>query len=45
MPIENSEGSVFVVPPFKRNQSPIVFDRIQHGISAITDLGLDSEPP
>jgi len=43
--VENSEGSVFVVPPSKRNQSPIVFGRIQPRISAITDSGLDSEPP
>ena len=28
-PVENSEGSVFVVPLSKRNQSLIVFDRIQ----------------
>jgi len=34
-----------VVPPFKRNQSPIVFDRIQPRISAITNSGSNSEPP
>ena len=28
-PIENGKESVFVVPSSKRNQSPIVFDRIQ----------------
>ena len=38
-PVENSEGSVFVVPPSKKNQSLIVFGRIQPQISAITDLG------
>jgi len=34
-PEENSEGFVFVVPPSKRNQSPIVFDRIQPRISQL----------
>ena len=34
-----------MVPPFKRNQSPIVFDRIQPRISAITNSGSNSEPP
>ena len=29
MPVENGEGSVFVVPPSKRNQLPIVFGRVQ----------------
>ena len=28
-PIENGEGSIFVVPPSKRNQLSIVFDRVQ----------------
>jgi len=44
-PVENSEGSAFVVSPSKRNQSPIVFGRIQPQISTITDSGSDSEPP
>ena len=44
-PVENSEGSIFVVPLSKRNQSLIVFGRIQPWISAITDSGSDPEPP
>ena len=28
MPIENDGGSVFVISPFKRSQSPIVFGRV-----------------
>ena len=28
-PVENGEGSVFVVPASKKNQSPIVFGRVQ----------------
>jgi len=42
-PVENGEGSVFVVSSSKRNQSPIVFDRVQPQMSAVTDSGSDSE--
>jgi len=28
-PVENGEGSVFVIPPSKKNQSMIVFGRVQ----------------
>jgi len=44
-PIENGEGYVFVIPPFKRNQSTIVFGRVQPRMSTVTDSGSDSEPP
>jgi len=44
-PVENGEGSIFTVHPSKRNQSPIVFGRVQPGMSAVTDLGSESEPP
>ena len=43
-PLENGEGFVFVVPPSKKNQSSIVFGRVQPRISAVTDSCLDSEP-
>jgi len=45
MPIENGEGSVFVVPPSKRNQSSIVFGRVQPRMSAVTNSDSNSEPP
>jgi len=45
MPVECGEGSVFVIPPSKRSQSPIVFGRVQLRISAVTDSSSDSEPP
>ena len=41
--VEN--GEVFVVPPSKKNQSPIVFGRAQSRMSAVTDSGSNSEPP
>ena len=44
-PVKNSEGFLFEIPPFKRNQSPIVFGRVQPRMSAVTDSGSDSEPP
>jgi len=44
-PVENSEGSIFVIPPSKMSQSPIVFGRVQPRMSAVTDSGSDSEPP
>jgi len=43
-PVENDEGSVFVVPPSKRNQSRIVFNRVQPRMSTVTNPGSDSEP-
>ena len=45
MPVECGEGSIFVVPPSKKNQSPIVFVRAQLRISTVTDLSSDLEPP
>ena len=44
-PIESGEGSVFVIPPSKRSQSPTVFSRVQLGMSVVTDSSLDLEPP
>jgi len=43
--VECAEESVFVVPPSKRNRSPIVFGRAQLRRSAITYSSSDSEPP
>jgi len=43
--VEHGEGSVFVIPPSKRSQSPIVFGRAQPRMSAVTDSSSDSEPP
>jgi len=42
--VECAEGSVFVVPPSKRSQSPIVFGRAQLRRSAVTDSSSDLEP-
>ena len=42
--IENGEGSVFMVPPSKKNQSPIVFGRVQPWIFAITDSSQIQSP-
>ena len=42
--VENGEGSVFVVPPSKKNQSLIVFGRVQPWMSAVIDPGSYSEP-
>jgi len=44
MPVENGEGSVFVIPS-KMSQSPIIFGRVQPRMSAVTDSGSGSEPP
>jgi len=44
-PLENGEGSVFVIPLSKRSQSPIVFGRVQPRMSVVTDSGSDSEHP
>ena len=44
MPAESGEGSVFVIPPSKRSQSPIVFDRVQPKMSVVTDSSSNSEP-
>jgi len=43
--VECAEGSVFVTPPSKRNQSPIIFGRAQLRRSEVTDSSSDSEPP
>ena len=41
----SGEGSVFVIPPSKRSQSPIVFGRVQPRMSTVTYSSSDSEPP
>ena len=43
--VECVEGSVFVVSPSKRSQSPIVFGRAQLQRSALTDSTSDSKSP
>ena len=43
--VECVEGSVFVIPPSKRSQSPIIFSRAQLRRSTVTDSSSDSEPP
>jgi len=43
--VECMEGSVFVIPPSKRSQSPIIFGKAQPRRSMITDSSSDSEPP
>ena len=45
MHVEDDEGSVFVVPPSKRDQSPIIFDRVWHQIIIFNDSAEDLEPP
>ena len=39
------EGSVLVVPPSKKGQSPIIFSRAHLQRSTVTDSSSDSEPP
>ena len=43
-PVESGERSVFVIPPSKRSQSPIIFGRAQLRMSAVIDSSSDSEP-
>jgi len=43
--VECMEGSVFVIYPSKRSQSPIIFGKTQPQGSMITDLSSDLEPP
>ena len=43
--MECAEWSVFVVPPSKRRQSPIVFARARLRRSTVTYSSSDSEPP
>ena len=42
---EDSEESVFIVPPSKRDQSPIVFDRGQTQATILRESDDDLEPP
>jgi len=43
--IENNEGSVFIVPLTKREQSPIIFCRSQARATTSKELDDDLEPP
>jgi len=43
--VECVEGSIFVVPPSKRSQSPIVFGRARLRRSVVTDSSSDLKPP
>jgi len=45
MHIEDNEGSVLIVPPSKRNQSPIVFSRDQALAMTSRESDDDLEPP
>ena len=40
-----NDGSVFVVPSFKKDQSPIIFGRVRHWITTSNDSDEDLEPP
>jgi len=43
--VECIEGSILVVPPFKKDQSPIIFSRAHLQRSTVTDSSSDSETP
>jgi len=43
--IEDNEGSVFIVPPTKRDQSPIIFGRSQARATTFRESDDDLEPP
>ena len=45
MHIEDNEGSVFIIPPTKRDQSPIIFDRSQARATTSRESDDDLEPP
>jgi len=45
MNIEDNEGSVFIVPPNKRDQSPIIFGRSQAQATTSKESDDDLEPP
>ena len=42
--IERGEGSVFMIPPSKRSQPPVVFGRVQPQMFVVTDSSSNSEP-
>jgi len=45
MHIEENDGSVFIVPSSKKDQSPIIFGRVWHWITTSNDSDEDLEPP
>ena len=45
MQIQDNEGSVFIVPPCKRDQTPIVFDRGRAQAQIPREPDDDLEPP
>jgi len=44
MHIEENDGSVFVVPSSKKDQSPIIFGRVRHWITISNNSDKDLEP-
>jgi len=44
MHIEENDGSVFVIPSSKKNQSPIIFGRVWHRITTSNDSDEDLDP-
>jgi len=42
--VEDNDESAFVVPPSKKNQEPIIFDRVQHRITISNDSDEDLKP-
>ena len=45
MHIENNEGSVLIVPPTERDQSPIIFGRSQVQVTTSRESDYNLEPP
>jgi len=45
MHIEENDGSIFVVPSSKKDQSPIIFGRVRHWITSSKNSDKDLEPP
>ena len=44
MPVDSGESPVFMIPPSKRSQSPVVFGRVQPRMFVVTDSSSNSEP-
>jgi len=45
MHVEDNDGSVFIVPPPKKDQSPFIFGIIQTRTAVSNDSSKDLEPP
>ena len=45
MHMEENDGSVFVVPSSKKDQSPIIFGRVQHWITPSNNSDEDLDRP